>query len=99
MDNFGILLDTFHQERLDSSPCAAFAVFGPRVRFVHLSDTDRLIPGTGTISFSGIFAALRSIKYDGYLSIEVKQAPDGLSAARLCAAYLRPYVTVEGYRH
>jgi sugar phosphate isomerase/epimerase len=92
MDNFSILLDTFHQERLDPTPCTAFTVFGSKVGFIHISDTDRLVPGTGTIKFSEIFAVLKSIKYDRYISMEVKQIPDSLTAARLCAAYLRSYM-------
>jgi sugar phosphate isomerase/epimerase len=89
MENFGILLDTFHQERLDPSVCTGFIAFGPGVGFVHISDTDRLVPGAGSIAFRDVLAVIKSIGYNGYLSMEVKQKPDGITAARLCADHLR----------
>jgi sugar phosphate isomerase/epimerase len=88
MDNFGVLLDTFHQERIDSSVYTGFITFNSLIKFVHISDTDRLAPGFGTIRFRDVFAVLQSTGYEGYLSMEVRQKPDSKTVARLCIDYL-----------
>jgi sugar phosphate isomerase/epimerase len=89
LDNLGILLDTFHQERLDPSVSESFLSFGKKTGFIHIADTDRLVPGAGSIDFRSVLAAVAAAGYEGYLSMEVKQKPDGRTAARLCADYLR----------
>jgi sugar phosphate isomerase/epimerase len=89
MDNFWFLLDTFHQERIDPSVCTGFITFNSLIRFIHISDTDRLAPGFGTIRFRDVFAVLQSTGYAGYLSMEVSQKPDSKAAARLCIDYLK----------
>jgi sugar phosphate isomerase/epimerase len=89
MDNFGVLLDTFHQERIDPSVCTGFLACNSLIRFVHISDTDRLAPGFGAINFRDVFAVLKAAGYEGYLSMEVSQKPDSKTAARLCIDYLK----------
>ena len=38
---------------------------------VHIADTDRLAPGKGNVDFLSVMQALKDIKYDGYVTMEV----------------------------
>jgi sugar phosphate isomerase/epimerase len=84
MDNFTLMPDTFHQQAIDQYICAGLVKLRGKIGFVHLSDTDRLVPGLGTIPFKEVFPLFTVIDYDGYFSMEVKQNPDSQTAARLC---------------
>jgi sugar phosphate isomerase/epimerase len=86
--NCGFLLDSFHQEALDSSVSSSVFAEIDRLKFVHISDTRRLVPGAGSISFRDLLAVLQQSDYKGWLSMEVSQKPDGETAARICADYL-----------
>jgi sugar phosphate isomerase/epimerase len=89
MDNFGFLLDTFHQKKIDPSVYTGFITLNSLIKFIHIADTDRLAPGFGTIRFRDVFAILKGIGYEGYLSMEVSQKPDSKTTARLCIDYLK----------
>ena len=81
--NLGILYDTYHGELTEVS--VASGVLGARgkIGFVHCSDSDRLPPGAGRINMADAFAVLKAIGYDGYVSMEIAQKPDSLTAAEL----------------
>jgi sugar phosphate isomerase/epimerase len=55
---------------------------GPLVGHVHFADSNRQAMGWGHTDMTPIMAALREIKYAGYLSAEVLPLPDSVSAAR-----------------
>ena len=40
------------------------------LRYIHLSESDRGVPGTGTIDWDAIFAALAETEFDGDMVIE-----------------------------
>ena len=40
------------------------------MKHVHTCENDRGIPGSGHVEWNSVFAALRDIKYDGWLTIE-----------------------------
>jgi D-psicose/D-tagatose/L-ribulose 3-epimerase len=66
-----------------------------RISHVHTSENDRGTPGRGRIDFTGIFAALRSIGYDRWLTIEAF----GRGLRELAAVFLDPkQVYEEGFR-
>ena len=94
--HIGPLLDTFHMELSEPSLSAALTCAGEKLEFVHLSDSRRLVPGAGNISFKEILDTLKFLPYKGWLSIEVKQWPDSLTAARLSAEFLK-YINAEEY--
>ena len=66
----GVLLDTFHTNIEEKDVAAAFRATGKRLRHMHACENDRGIPGTGHVDFSSIAAALREIRYDGWITIE-----------------------------
>ncbi len=78
----GVLLDTFHLNIEEKDLGAAYRLAGPHLKHVHACENDRGTPGTGHIEWEAVFAALREIGYDGWLTIEsFGFALGGISAA------------------
>jgi D-psicose/D-tagatose/L-ribulose 3-epimerase len=68
--NVGILWDTFHANIEEKSPARALRSTGRFLKHVHTCENDRGTPGSGHVDWSGVFSALRDLKYDGWLTIE-----------------------------
>ena len=68
--NVGILWDTFHANIEEKDPAAALRTTGQFLKHVHTCENDRGTPGSGHVDWKGVFAALRDMKYDGWLTIE-----------------------------
>jgi len=80
--NVGLLCDTFHANIEEKDVAAAFRAAGPWIKHVHTCENDRGTPGTGHVDWPGVFAALRDVGYDGWLTIEsFGFAVGGISAA------------------
>lgn len=80
--NVKLLCDLFHMSIEESSIAVALRAAGPLVGHVHFADSNRQAIGLGHTDMPPIMAALRDIKYDGYLSAEILPLPDSVSAAR-----------------
>lgn len=63
-------LDTFHCHIEEKDTPAAIRATGDWLGHFHTCENDRGIPGSGQVDWTGVFAALRDIKYDGWLTIE-----------------------------
>jgi D-psicose/D-tagatose/L-ribulose 3-epimerase len=68
--NIGILFDTFHANIEEKNIAAGYTTIGPHLKHVHTCENDRGIPGSGHVEWKEIFQALRSLNYDGWLTIE-----------------------------
>jgi D-psicose/D-tagatose/L-ribulose 3-epimerase len=68
--NVGILWDTFHANIEEKDSAQALRTSAPFLKHVHTCENDRGTPGSGHVDWKGVFAALRDIKYDGWLTIE-----------------------------
>ncbi len=68
--NVGVLFDTFHANIEEKSIPEGYRLLGKRLKHVHTCENDRGIPGTGHVDWPGVFAALRDVGYDGWLTIE-----------------------------
>jgi D-psicose/D-tagatose/L-ribulose 3-epimerase len=69
-------LDTFHmnvEEKGFRDPVLRLA---ERLRYVHLSESDRGTPGTGNVRWDELFGALAEIRFDGRLVLESFVHPD-----------------------
>jgi len=66
----GVVYDTFHTSLEESSFTRPILLAGKRLAAVHVSDCNRKIPGKGHIQFAPIFASLKRVHYDGYVSLE-----------------------------
>ncbi len=67
---FGIQLDTFHANIEEKDTGAAIRTAGPYLKHFHASESDRGVPGTGQVDWDGAFAALRDVRYSGWITIE-----------------------------
>ena len=65
-----IHLDTFHANIEEKRPGDAIRRAGQRIGYVHISENDRGVPGSGHVAWEATFDALRDIGYDGWLTVE-----------------------------
>jgi D-psicose/D-tagatose/L-ribulose 3-epimerase len=68
--NVTIHLDTYHMNIEEKGIGAGFRATGNHCAYVHLSESDRGVPGTGTIDWDDIFRTLADIKFKGRLVVE-----------------------------
>jgi len=80
--HIGVLLDTFHANIEEKNIGAAYRTVARHLIHVHTCENDRGTPGTGHVEWPEVFAALREIGYDGWLTIE----SFGFSLGELSAA-------------
>ena len=88
-DNLGLMLDVYHMNIEDPSIEASLAAAGDRLWHVHIADSNRRYPGSGHLPFDSIFATLREMGYEGYVSAEILPQPDPDTAAERTIAFLR----------
>jgi sugar phosphate isomerase/epimerase len=91
-DNLGLMLDTYHMNIEEPSIEASLAAAGDRLWHVHIADSNRRYPGSGHLPFDSIFAALRNMGYDRYVSAEILPEPDSDSAAIKTIEFLKQYI-------
>jgi len=91
--------DVGHLYCVDEDPPEAIAALGEHIAHVHLEDIaptrvhQHLVPGTGGIDFPAVFAALASIGYDGFVTVELYPYVSTAEAvAREAMAYLRDII-------
>ena len=65
-----IHLDTFHMIREEDSFAEAVRLCGKKLGYVHACESQRGIPGTGLVPWEEFFAALKSVGYDDWVTIE-----------------------------
>ena len=63
-------LDTYHMNVEERGFDAPIIASGRRVRYMHLSESDRGTPGLGNVDWNGVFEGLAAIGYDGDLVME-----------------------------
>jgi len=88
-DNVGLMLDLFHMNIEDISIEEGLRQAGDRLWHVHIADSNRCYPGSGHLPFDSIFATLREMGYEGYVSAEILPQPDPDTAAERTIAFLR----------
>jgi len=66
----GILFDTFHANIEEKNIAAGFLRVGKHLKHVHTCENDRGIPGSGHVDWDGVFRALSTLNYDGWVTIE-----------------------------
>ncbi len=68
--NVAIMADFFHMNIEEADIAASIRKAGGWIRYVHLADSQRLLPGYGHIQFGPALKALEGIGYDGFLGFE-----------------------------
>jgi sugar phosphate isomerase/epimerase len=90
-DNFGLMLDVFHMNIEDASIEDGLRLAGDRLWHVHIADSHRRYPGSGHLDFDNIFATLRDMNYQDYVSAELFPLPDPDTAAQKTIEFLKRY--------
>jgi sugar phosphate isomerase/epimerase len=88
MENFGLLLDTFHMNIEEANFSQSIQKAGKRIFHFHVADSNRMHPGAGHINFQEILQALLSIGYNGFISGEFLPIPDALTGAKQSIKFL-----------
>ena len=68
--NLFVHLDTYHMNIEEKGFEAAIVDAARYLKYIHLSESDRGTPGTGTVDWDGIFRGLARIKFDGDMVLE-----------------------------
>ena len=66
----GVCLDIFHMNIEEDEPLAALDAAQDRLVNFHVADNNRMAPGMGNLDWPAIIEKLRSVGYDGALSVE-----------------------------
>jgi sugar phosphate isomerase/epimerase len=94
-DNVGLMLDLFHMNIEDASIEQGLRTAGDRLWHVHIADSHRRYPGSGHLDFDSIFATLKDMGYQGYVSAELFPLPDADTAAVKTIEFLKRYIQSE----
>jgi D-psicose/D-tagatose/L-ribulose 3-epimerase len=68
--NVGILWDTFHANIEEKNIGESLRATGSYLKHVHTCENDRGTPGSGHVDWAGVASALKSLNYNGWLTIE-----------------------------
>lgn len=88
-ENIKLMPDVFHMNIEDASIIGSLKEAKDKIGYVHLADSNRWAPGQGHLNFSQIIDTLKSIGYDGYLTVEILPRPNPNTAAKMAIDYLR----------
>jgi D-psicose/D-tagatose/L-ribulose 3-epimerase len=64
------MYDTFHANLEEKDPVSAFTRNRRHMSFVHISENDRGVPGSGHVPWAETFKAIKGSGYNGWLTIE-----------------------------
>ena len=82
--NTVVHLDTYHMNIEEKGIAAGFRAAAGRAPYIHLSESDRGVPGTGTIDWEDAFAALAETGFTGDMVVESFVTLPPEIAAALC---------------
>jgi sugar phosphate isomerase/epimerase len=88
VDSVRVCADLFHMNIEEDDLAKAILGAGRRIAHVHVDDSNRLQPGAGHLDFAGVFEALRTISYDGWLTLECRLRGDPATALPATARFL-----------
>ncbi len=86
LPNVKVHLDTFHMIREEDDFPGAVMTAGSQLGYVHACENQRGIPGSGLVPWVPFFKALKTVGYDGCITIESFD-PDIESVAKLCCIW------------
>jgi sugar phosphate isomerase/epimerase len=92
MDNFGLLLDTFHMNIEEPNIEESIQLCGNRIFHFHVADSNRWYPGGGHLDFGSILKKLHETGYKGFVSGEFLAHPDSDTAAKNNLKFLKPII-------
>lgn len=75
--NIGVHLDTFHMNIEEKSMVSSILDTGKHLKYFHIGENNRQLPGLGNMPWREIFDALAAIGYDGEITMEPFVHPGG----------------------
>jgi D-psicose/D-tagatose/L-ribulose 3-epimerase len=69
-DNLFIHLDTYHMNIEEEDFTSACETAGDRLQYIHLSESNRGVPGRGTVDWDGVMQGLTNAGFTGPLTVE-----------------------------
>ncbi|HOG45048.1 MAG TPA: sugar phosphate isomerase/epimerase family protein [Anaerolineae bacterium] len=84
-----LMADTFHMNIMEPDPLGSLRAAAPYLAHVHLSDSNRQLPGRGHIAFRDVMATLAGIGFAGSMAIEAFPPADLETATAESLRYLR----------
>lgn len=84
-----LMSDVFHMHLEEPNLPAAIRECGDAIGHVHLADSTRLEPGSGSIDFRSVFTALKEIGFTGYMAFECGLTGAAGEVLPRSVAYLR----------
>lgn len=81
--------DLFHMNIEEADITSSLRNGAPYLGHLHLSDSNRLLPGQGHINWAEVFATLRDIEYDGVCAIECRISGEPREALPKTLGFLR----------
>lgn len=85
----GVLVDLFHMSIEESDLPQSLIKAGKFIKHVHLGDNNRLEPGRGNIDWAECMAALKQVKYEGFLNLECGLSQEPEKALPQTAEFLK----------
>jgi D-psicose/D-tagatose/L-ribulose 3-epimerase len=68
--NVFVHLDTYHMNIEEKGVANGILRAREHLKYIHLSESDRGVPGTGTVAWDEVFAALAAIGFKGGMAME-----------------------------
>lgn len=68
--NVFLHLDTYHMNIEEKGQANGILKAGKHLKYIHLSESDRGVPGSGTIAWDEVFAGLAGIGFSGGMAME-----------------------------
>lgn len=87
--NIKVMADLFQMNIEERDIAESIKRAGEYIHHVHLSDSNRLLPGYGNIDFRSAFAALKEIGYEGYMALECAIPGNPEEELPKCVGYLK----------
>jgi D-psicose/D-tagatose/L-ribulose 3-epimerase len=75
LSNVGIVCDTWNFNLEEKSLSDGLRSCGQRLQHVHLADSNRGLPGSGSIDYKEFLRQVRAMGYRGYMTLEPKHPP------------------------
>jgi D-psicose/D-tagatose/L-ribulose 3-epimerase len=69
-DNVFVHLDPYHMNIEEVSMTEGFADAGRHLAYVHLSESNRGVPGRGTVDWADVFGGLKAVSFSGAMTVE-----------------------------
>lgn len=91
-DNCGLHADVFHMNIEDDRMDGSIIRNGKWIRYVHFADSNRLAPGLGHMDFDMIMKALKEIRYNGWISMEILPGDDPDDMAKKAIDFIKPKI-------